>query len=113
MRDVLLSMDFNLQDKFCDPKDLRKSQEQFCIPDELKTFFGTLFNINYATLKPHFPKSSNLGDDDDLKVMLLNDTNNEPDIEQVNNDHIKIKTLSLIQIMHYNINHRRKKKAFE
>ena len=41
--------------------------------------------------------------------MLLNDTNNEPDIEQVNNNHIKIKILSLIQIMHYDINHGRKK----
>ena len=67
------------------------------------------FNSNYATLKPNFPKSNNLEDDDDVEEMLLNDTNNEPDIEQVNNNHIKIKILSLIQIMHYNINHGRKK----
>ena len=99
IRDVFLAMGFNLQEKFCDAKDLRNSQEQYCIPDELITFFGTLFNINYATLKPHFPKSNNLEDDDDLEEMLLNDTNNEPDVEQVNNDHIKIKTLSLIQII--------------
>ena len=47
-------------------------------------------------------------DDDDVEEMLLNDTNNEPGIELVNNNHIKIK-ISLIQIMHYNINHGRKK----
>ena len=45
-------------------------------------------------------------------VFLLNDTNNEPDIEQVNNNHIKIKILSLMQIMQYNINNGRKKNAF-
>ena len=55
IRDVFLAMDFNLQDKFCDIENLRNSWEQFCIPDELITFFGTLFNINYATLKPNFP----------------------------------------------------------
>ena len=47
-------------------------------------------------------------DDDDVEEMLLNDTNNEPGIELVNNNHIKLK-ISLIQIMHYNINHGRKK----
>ena len=47
-------------------------------------------------------------DDDDVEEMLLNDTNNEPGIELVNNNHIKIK-ISLIQIMHYNINYGRKK----
>ena len=104
IRDVFLAMDFNLQDKCCDAQDLRNSWEQFCIPDELITFFGTLFNINYGTLKPNFLKSNILEDDDDVEEMFLNDTNNEPDIEQVNNNHIKIKILSLIQIMHYNIN---------
>ena len=101
-------MDFNLQDKFCDVEELRNSWEPFCTPDELITLFGTLFNINYATLTPNFPKSNNLEDDDDVEEMLLNDTNNEPGIELVNNNHIKIK-ISLIQIMHYNINHGRKK----
>ena len=47
-------------------------------------------------------------DDDHVEEMQLNDTNNEPDTEQLNNDHTKIK-ISLIQIMHYNINHERKK----
>ena len=90
-------------------RNLRNSWEHFCIPDELITFFGTLFNSSYATLKPNFPESNNFEDNDDVEEMLLNDTNNEPDIEQVNNNHIKIKILSLIQIMHYNINHGRKK----
>ena len=54
IRDVFPAMDFNIPDKFCDAEDLRNSWEQFCIPDELITFFGTLFNINYATLKPNF-----------------------------------------------------------
>ena len=102
-------MDFNLQDKFCDAEDLRNPRERFCIPDELITLFGTLSNINYATLKSNFPKSNKLEDYVDVEEILLNDTNNEPDIEQVNINHIKIKILSLIQIMHYNINHGRKK----
>ena len=66
IRDIFLAMDFNLQDKFCDAEDLRNLREQFCISDELITFFGT-FNINYATLKPNFPKSNNLEDDDDVR----------------------------------------------
>ena len=74
-------------------------------PDELIMFFGTLFNSYNTTLKPNFPKSNNLEDDDDVEEMLLNDTNNKPNIKQVNNnDIIKI---SVIQIMHYNTNHRR------
>ena len=60
-------MEFNLHGKFCDTEDLRNSWETFCILDELITFFGTLFNINYATLKPIFPKSNNLEDDDDVR----------------------------------------------
>ena len=91
IRDVFLAIDFNLQDKFCDAEDLRNPRERFCIPDELITLFGTLFNINYATLKSNFPKSNKFEDYVDVEEMLLNDTNNEPDIEQVNNNHIKIK----------------------
>ena len=48
-------------------------------------------------------------DDDDVEEMLLNDTNSELDIEQVNNHHTKIKILSLIQIVHYSNNRGRKK----
>ena len=43
-------------------------------PDELIMFFGTLFNSYNTTLKPNFPKSNNLEDDDDVEEMLLNDT---------------------------------------
>ena len=42
--------------------------------------------------------------------MLLNDTDTEPHIKQVNNNHTKIKILSLIQVMNCNINHGRKKR---
>ena len=65
-----------------------------------------LFNSYSATLKPNFPKSNNLEGDDHVEEMLLNDTNNEPDIKQVKNNHITIK-ISVIQIMHYNTNHGR------
>ena len=75
-------------------------------PDELIMFFGTLFNSYNTTLKPNFPKSNNLEDDDDVEEMLLNDTNNKPNIKQINNNDIIIK-ISVIQIMHYNTNHRR------
>ena len=71
IRDIFLAMDFNLQDKFCDVEELRNSWEPFCTPDELITLFGTLFNINYATLTPNFPKSNNLEDDDDVEEMLF------------------------------------------
>ena len=39
-------------------------------PDELIMFFGTLFNSYNTTLKPNFPKSNNLEDDDDVEEML-------------------------------------------
>ena len=69
IRDVFLAMEFNLQDKLCDAEDLRTLWEQFCIPDELITFFGTLFNINYTALMLNFPESNNLEDDDDVEEM--------------------------------------------
>ena len=90
-------MDFTLQDKFCDAKYLRDSWEQFCIPDKLITFFGTLLNINYATLKSNFPKTYYMEDDDDVEQMFSDTTNGDSENEQVNRNYIKIKTLSLIQ----------------
>ena len=73
IREAFLARDFNLQDTFCDVEDLRDSWKQFCIPDELITFFGTLFNINYVILKPNFPKAYNLEDDGDAEQMFSND----------------------------------------
>ena len=70
-------MNFNLPDKFCDMEDLKDSWKQFCIPDELITFFGTLCNISYATLKLNFPKTYNLQDDGDVEQMFTNDITND------------------------------------
>ena len=70
-------MNFNLQDKFCDMEDLKDSWKQFCIPDELITFFGTLCNISYGTLKLNFPKTYNLQDDGDVEQMFTNDITND------------------------------------
>lgn len=57
-----------------------------------------MFNINYASVNPSFPKTYNLEVDGDMKHMLLsNDTNEDSGNNQGNRNHSRITLLSLIQ----------------
>ena len=87
IRDKLLNVDFGLQDKLCDPEELKLAWGMTKIPDELLALFLELFSI---------------------KTMLLKDYCNEDDeigkTETDENDVLKsMKIGSLFQIMFYNL----------
>ena len=46
IRQSLLAVDFDLQDRFCDANDLKKAWNCTSIPDPLLKFFGTLFRFD-------------------------------------------------------------------
>ena len=45
IREALVKIDFGLQDKFCDAKELKHSLSTTRMPDELTSFFSALLNI--------------------------------------------------------------------
>ena len=67
LRQVMLDVDFGLDDRFCDAADLKRSWEETSMPDDWMYFFANLFKIPKAALMKFrlntmFPKSN---DDDD------------------------------------------------
>ena len=51
-----VKIDFDLNEKFYDGKDLLGSRDNLTLTDEIFTFLGTLFNINLAKVLPKYPK---------------------------------------------------------
>ena len=49
LRESLLSVDFNLNNKFCDAEELRESWQTTKMPDEWMTFMCEIFNIRKST----------------------------------------------------------------
>ena len=56
---VLLYVDFGLEDRFCDAQKLRESWSNTQIPDVLLAFFTSLFNINRTILMKEIFKEGN------------------------------------------------------
>ena len=63
IRMSLLEVDFGLQDKFCDAEELSISWERSIIPEEIVTFFTTLFNVKQTNLLTIY-KSTEVIDND-------------------------------------------------
>ena len=67
IRKCLLKMDFGLNNSFCDAEELKHSWRNTAMPDELITFFSTLFNVNQAILRPNYHEdATSLEEDLDL-----------------------------------------------
>ena len=56
LRKDILSVDFNLNNKFCNGNDLNDSWQNLPISNEVLVFFSSLFNINTAKLHPNYDK---------------------------------------------------------
>ena len=89
MRNALLNMDFNLDNKFCDAHELQDSWRNTVVPDTLMTFLSALFNMK--------------------KISLLKQYHDEDEDEEKTESNVTAKLMSLIQIMYYKINHGKKK----
>ena len=50
MRKCIQNLDFNLDEKFCDTKELEESWYRTHIPDELLAFFSVLFTLKKTSL---------------------------------------------------------------
>lgn len=98
LQDSLISLDFGLEDSFCDAVDLKESWENFNLPEIFIKFFSKLFKIDLKALtnKLKNPTQSNSSD-------ILNEN------ISINKDYIKIlKMKSLCQVMYSIKNHARK-----
>jgi hypothetical protein len=96
IRKCLLKMDFGLNDSFCDAEELKHSWKNTVMPDQLVTFFSTLFNVNEAILRPnYYEDNSSLEEDLDI---------DEDKFDKSQHAQLKaVKIHSLFQIMCYNL----------
>ena len=98
-------MDFGLN--FCDAQELRESWKNTLMPDELITFFSTLFNVNQASLRPNYHKE-NVSTDEDIES--FDEAYDEADKNTKQSQILHTaKIMSLYQVMCYNIHHGRMK----
>lgn len=65
LRKELLHVDFHLDDKFCDAKELQKSWENTEIPDVLLNFFSSLFQISKSQMLQVETSPTGIVDDED------------------------------------------------
>ena len=88
LRNSFMSMDFGLSDKFCDFEELKQSWFNTNIPDNIVSFFTTLFDINKARFLEAILKET--GDDhESIEDMLYeNDEadNDENDVKDKETD---------------------------
>ena len=116
IRNVLKDIEFSLQDKFCDAEELKISWENATIPDELATFFSSLFNISRGKLMHKF-------DIDSVDECLDVDTgdNYSDDSDDLLCDNTKCDTLSdtkmakvksLYQVLYYLVHNGKKRLHF-
>ena len=85
LREVLKKVDFKLDDKFCDGHDLKQSWETTAIPDQLLTYFFSLFEIKRSRMLKiemigMLPEDENAQsqDDDDCPYSSTPESNQHP-----------------------------------
>lgn len=101
IRNAMQSIDFNLQDKFCDATELRRSWENTKMPDILLTFFSSLLKIN----KSHLLQVDKVDFDQDDDETAADCNNSKP----AQNRQQAVQLYTLLQIIYYNIFHGQQK----
>ena len=89
IKDALLNVDFNLNDRFCDAQDLEESWDSTKIPEPLLHFFASLFNFDHKEFYVNDELDQTVGEDDENSVS-----------SKVSNEKRR-KMNSLFQIMYY------------
>ena len=69
LRNLLLNVDFGLQDKFCDAHDIESAWNGTEVPEDLLGFFGALFNFSHTDL--NHPGSQAQSNDHDTERIYL------------------------------------------
>ena len=77
IRQGFSSMNFNINNKFCDAEELAETWDNFNIPDEIIAFFSTLFNVNAVSLKQNFPLQQYGDDNNDFNEINENGDNDD------------------------------------
>ena len=94
-----MEVDFGLNDRFCDAEELKHPWSTTRMPDELISFFSTLFNIKKTTLLTLYHNGDN-SEDDSTEEQELKD-------EKLSTKATKIGCL--FQTIFYNLHNGRKK----
>ena len=89
IRKSLFSVDFGLDDKFCDAEDLKQSWRETAVPEAVLAFCATLFNIK---------KMSLISNDFNCRCFDESEESDTTDEEEM-----LIKMKSLFQILFYQV----------
>ena len=88
IRKALMTLEFGLENKFCDAQELENAWENTSIPDTVITFLAALFNIK--------------------RISFLQGNHDHSNLDQLSEENVPIKLMSVIQIMYYMIHHGQK-----
>ena len=88
IRKALMTLEFGLENKFCDAQELEYAWENTSIPDTVITFLAALFNIK--------------------RISFLRGNHDHSNLDQLSEENVPIKLMSVIQIMYYMIHHGQK-----
>ena len=104
LREAFMKVDFKISDKFCDGHELKESWETTQMPDQLLTFFASLFGIKRSRMLKIEMINMTLDDNDDVADDDTSPEENTQDIEwAVFNQHNQLNCL--FQIMYYQMFH--------
>ena len=112
IRQGFSSMNFNINNKFCDAEELAETWDNFNIPDEIIAFFSTLFNVNAASLKQNFPLQQCEDDNNDFNGINENGDNDDTTTASCKKKILTNKIKSVIQIIFYVLNQGKQKTPF-
>ncbi len=107
IRQELLNVDFDLDDKFCDAQELEKAWNDMIIPESLLLFMSVLFNFNpehFSTVNPE------TDEEDEEEETIEDDTGAQEEHIKSNISVVKKrKMLALFQEMYYVLHRGRKR----
>ena len=112
IRQGFSSMNFNINNKFCDAEELAETWDNFNILDEIIAFFSTLFNVNAASLKQNFPLQQYEDGNNDFNEINENGDNDDTTTGSCKKKILTNKIKSVIQIIFYVLNQGKQKTPF-
>lgn len=106
IRKALLEIDFDLEDRFCDSKDLEMAWKNVSIPDPLLSFFATLFGFDKADYQDvSMQKGEGNEEDHDTAQKVGGNSGGKSGLSTSKCMRIQ----ALFQIMYYNLHYGKKR----
>lgn len=97
LREVIKKVDFDLDDRVCDHLDLREAWENIRIPDELLSFFSTLFDFDVNEFNAQSVHQNYFEDDSTEKLSKM--------------DNLKLRMKTMFQMFYFIIHKGQKKNS--